>query len=318
MTKEADNKSIKVIDTVLINEPDNRSINELDNRSINEPDTKSINKEVNSNITSWYDTYKFNKILATIDNNNFNHKNEIGKLKFNDINDMINSIKGKTISEADTKKKINELNETKKVEIKGKRVINSQKNLLSLFDDLLKTIFNETVNESKSDNESDYESDNESDNESKKDKYYYEIRQLNNWFETIDQSKSLEEQIELLKEKTEFLAEYWYVGYYHRNKELNHKIFKAKAAYVLNDIADNLFEKIFGCKFATLVDKLTNTTNKEENQIIIDDIENNKNKIYEEHKFDESIFKQRGNLYDAVKITLEINELLTLDEDNSD
>ena len=47
---------------------------------------------------------KFNKILATIDNNNFNHKNEIGKLKFIDINNLINSIKGNTISEADAKK----------------------------------------------------------------------------------------------------------------------------------------------------------------------------------------------------------------------
>ena len=101
------------------------------------------------------------------------------------------------------------------------------------------------------------------------------------------------------------------VKYYYDNKELNYKIFKAKAAYVLNDIADNSFEKIFGCKFATLVDKLINTTSKEKNQIIIDDIENNKNKIYKKYKFDESIFKQRGNLYDAAKIILEINELLT-------
>ena len=114
-TKKADNKSIEVIDKVLINEADNKSINEsdnksineLDNSSINELDNTSINKEVNSNSTSWYDTDKFNKILATIDNNNFNHKNKIGKLKlkFNDINDLINSIKGNTISEADTKKK---------------------------------------------------------------------------------------------------------------------------------------------------------------------------------------------------------------------
>ena len=125
---------------------------------------------------------------------------------------MINSIKGNTISEADAKKKINELNEIKKVETNSKRLIESQKKLLSLFDDLLKTIFNETVNESnsntknesKSNNESNYKSDNESDNESKKDKYYYEIRQLNNWFETIDQTKSIEEQIELLKERGEF------------------------------------------------------------------------------------------------------------------
>ena len=100
MTKEADNKSIKVIDKVLINELDNKSINESDNKSINE----SVNKKVNSIISSWYDTDKFNKILTTIDNNNFNHKNKIGKLKFNDINDLINSIKGNTISEADKKK----------------------------------------------------------------------------------------------------------------------------------------------------------------------------------------------------------------------
>ena len=195
LAKEADNKSIKIIDKVLTNEPDNKSFNESDN--------KSINKRVSSNSTSWYDTDKFNKILATIDNSNFNHKNRIGKLKFNDINDLINSIKVHTISEADTKKKINELNEIKKVETNGKRLIESQKKLLSLFDDL-KTTFNETVNESNSNTkneseshtESDYESNNESHNEGEKDKHYYEIRQLNNWFETIDQTKSLEEQIE--------------------------------------------------------------------------------------------------------------------------
>ena len=123
MTKEADNKSTKVIDKVLINKPDN----------------KSINKTVNSKTTSWYDTDKFNKILATIDNNNFNHKNETGKLKFKDINNLINGIKGNTISETDTKKKINELNEIKKVETNGKRLTENQKKLLRLFDDL-KTI----------------------------------------------------------------------------------------------------------------------------------------------------------------------------------
>ena len=149
-----------------------------------------------------------------------------------------------------------------------------------MFDDLLKTFFNETVNKSnsntknktvnesnsstKNESESDNKSDYESDNEGKKDKYYYEIRQLNKWFKTIDQTKSLEDQMELLKERGGFLSEYWYVKYYHDNKELNYKIFKAKAAYILNDILDNLFEKIFGCKFATLVDKLINATSKEE------------------------------------------------------
>ena len=183
---------------------------------------------------------------------------------------MINRIKGNTISEADTKKKLNELNEIQKVEIKGKGPINSQKNLLSLFHDLLKTIFNETVNESNNNTKNKSESDNESENEGEKDKYYYEIRQLNNWFETIDQTKSLEEQIELLKEKREFLAEYWYVKYYHDNRKLNYKIFKAKAAHLLIDLDEQLFEEIFGHKFAVLVDKLINTIDKKENQIIID------------------------------------------------
>ena len=126
LTKEVDNKSIEVIDKVLINKPDNKSINESTN--------KLTNEKVNSNITSWYDTDKFNKILGTIDNNNFNYKNKTGKLKFNEINDLINSIKGNTISEADTKKKLSELNEIKKVEANGKRLIESQKKLLSLLE----------------------------------------------------------------------------------------------------------------------------------------------------------------------------------------
>ena len=97
----------------------------------------------------------------------------------------------------------------------------------------------------------------------------------------------------------------------------NYSIFKAKV-YVLNDITDNSFEKIFGCRFAALVDKLIHTTSKEENQIIFDDIENNSRKIYEEYRFDDSIFKQRGNLDDAVKIIPEINKVLTSDKVNND
>ena len=77
----------------------------------------------NKSTTNWYDKNKFNEILTTIDNNNFNHKNKIGTFKFNDINDLIKNIKNNTISESDTKKKINKLNEIKKLETKGRRLI---------------------------------------------------------------------------------------------------------------------------------------------------------------------------------------------------
>ena len=87
---------------------------------------------------------------------------------------MINNIKNNTISEANAKKKINELYKIKEVETKGKRLINSQKTLLSLFDDL-KTIFNNdnsnnsnnnNNNESDSENESVNKDENENENES--------------------------------------------------------------------------------------------------------------------------------------------------------
>ena len=83
-------------------------------------------------------------------------------------------------------------------------------------------------------------------------------------------------------------------------------------------LTNNYSKKIFGYTFAALVDKLINTTNKEQSQIITDDIENNRNKIFEEYKFDKSVIRQLGDLNRAVRIILEINELLTLDEDNND
>ena len=54
------------------------------------------------------------KYQLLLNKNNFNHKNKVGKLKFNEIHDLINSIKNSTISETDAKNKINELNEIKK------------------------------------------------------------------------------------------------------------------------------------------------------------------------------------------------------------
>ena len=84
----------------------------------------------------------------------------IGKFKFNNINNLINNIKNNTISEANTKKKINELNDIKKIQTKRKRLSISQKTLLSLFDDL-KIIFNNNNNNDNSDNSNNNESDKE-------------------------------------------------------------------------------------------------------------------------------------------------------------
>ena len=61
--------------------------------------------------------------------------------------------------------------------------------------------------------------------------------------------------------------------YYEDNKETNLRLFKSKFAYIFNDVDDNLFKEIFGHTSVKLADKLINTTNKEENQILINDIE---------------------------------------------
>ena len=282
LVNESVNESVSESNNESNNEPNNKSNNESDNKSVNELDNKSVNesdnKSVNEGETDWYDKNKFNKILTTIDNNNFNHKNKIGKLKFNDINNLINNIKNNTISEADTKKKTNELNEIKKAEIKCKRLNTGQKILLSLFDDLLKTILNDSNNNSNgNNNENESENKNVNDNDNKivnednnvndDDDYdgdddhgeqYYKIKQINNNFKEIDETKSFEGQIDILK-KTPWLNDYWYIKYYEDNKEANLRLFKLKLAHILNDVEDNLFEEIFGLTSVNLADKLINT-----------------------------------------------------------
>ena len=53
-----------------------------------------------------------------------------------------------------------------------------------------------------------------------------------------------------------------------------------------NEIDKKLFEQIFGHTIETLANKLINKTNKEENQIIVKNIEKNKEKLFEEYKTD--------------------------------
>ena len=114
ISKVSTKKSTKA----LIDEPDNESvkesINKSDNKSTNESDNESNKESDNKNTTIWYDTNKFNKILTLIDSNKFNYKNKIGKLKFNDINDLINNIKSNTIGEANTKKRIKQNKRSRK------------------------------------------------------------------------------------------------------------------------------------------------------------------------------------------------------------
>ena len=52
-----------------------------------------------------------------------------------------------------------------------------------------------------------------------------------------------------------------------------------------NDIDKNLFEQIFGHKLIKLADKLINKINKEENQIIVKNIEKSKDNLFKEDEF---------------------------------
>ena len=79
-----------------------------------------------------------------------------------------------------------------------------------------------------------------------------------------------------------------------------------------------MFKEVFGHAFAELVEKLINTVDKkEENQIIIDNIENNSSKIIEQ-RYSQFVIQPLYKGGDAVKIILEINELLKSDKVNND
>ena len=93
----------------------------------------------------------------------------------------------------------------------------------------------------------------------------------------IGKSKSFEDQIESL-EKVENLEEYYFINDFD-DKELRSKIFKLKLAHLSNVIDKKLFEQIFGHTLIKLADKLINTTNKEENQVIVINIEKSKDKL---------------------------------------
>ena len=87
--------------------------------------------------------------------------------------------------------------------------------------------------------------------------------------------------------------------YYEDKKETNLRLFKLKFAHNFNDVDDNLFKEIFDNTSVKLADKLINITSKEENQMFINDIEINRDKIFEQDKYG--------------KFVIRFNEVLSLD-----
>ena len=182
----------------------------------------------------------------------------------------------------------------------------AHKELLNLFSDLLDIILTDQTLESESQEdenekvesrkeENEYENENEDKYENADDdEYKYEnedddeamdqkkkseiIKGLNdNLDEIIDKSKSFEDQIKSIK-KVENLEEYYFIND-SGDKELKFKIFKWRLAHMSNEIDKDLFAQIFDHKFET-ANKLIDTTNKEENQITLKNIEKNKDKLF--------------------------------------
>ena len=110
--KELKKELIEGSDEELIEESNKESNKETSDEELIE----IINLKKDENTTDWYEK----------NSNGFNHKNKIGKLRFNDINNVINNIKNNTISEALAKQKLNALNKIKKEETKNKRLINGR------------------------------------------------------------------------------------------------------------------------------------------------------------------------------------------------
>ena len=82
-----------------------------------------------------------------------------------------------------------------------------------------------------------------------------------------------------------------------------------------NEIDKMLFETIFSRTLIKLADNLINTTNKEENQIIVNDIRKNKDKLLKMNDFNAWVIQpnsQHINLLDTIKIILDFHETTQL------
>ena len=128
--------------------------------------------------------------------------------------------------------------------------------------------------------------------------------------EIIDKSKSFEDQIKSIK-KVENLNVYCSINNY-GDKALEFEIFKLKLADLSNIIERKIFKQIFSHTFETLANKLINTTNKEEKQIIVKTIGKNKNKLFEKDEFNDFLIQpqQRADLKYTIDFILGFNKEL--------
>ena len=257
---------------------------------------------------------------------------------------MVNNITNNKISDISAKESVNTLNEIKNAEIiKYERPTPKQKEVLNLFNDLSDTILTDKTLKSKSqeDGENENENVNENVNENENDEtlmssdknvdeitkilmHSHEYAETTNQNEKIitmkkfndhldqiiDKSKSFEEKIKSL-EKIENLEEYYFICDFD-NKVLEFKIFKLKLTHLWNIIGKKLFEQIFGHKFGTLANKLINTTNKEENQIIVKTINKNKEKLYKQKSGDWVIQpnNRQIDLLNTINLILNFNKTI--------
>ena len=82
---------------------------------------------------------------------------------------------------------------------------------------------------------------------------------------------------------------------------------------MLNITDKKLFKKIFGHTFETLANKLINTKSKEENQIIVKNVNKSKEKTYEIDRSSNFIVQSgdlRANLKYNIDLILDFNETI--------
>ena len=170
---------------------------------------------------------------------------------------------------------------------------------------------------SKDDDDDDDDDDDENENENEDDDETMSQNEKNKIIKgkndildkIIDKSKSFEEQIKSLK-KREDLKGFWPYNDF-GDKELKSKYFKIELADMSNIIDKKLFKQIFDRKLIKLADKLIITANKEENRIIVKNINKNKEKLCKQDETDPfhdwviQSNSRRIDLIDAIKHILD-------------